>query len=237
MTLNRTVMAILIVAVLTGVVFGQDDKIKVEPLMSGLDQPCGIAIRPGSSDLYVAESGAARIIRVRPGEPNRSSDVVTGFAQEPFAAEPSFRLGPLAVAFLDKNHLIVGEGGQPSGSDVVRVFKLPEDDHALKVDQAVQTLGPIPAGPLSQTGEGNFCGIAVVQASVYVASSGDDTKGWILKSDATGTMLGAIEPTIATKQQTSVKAPAALTMSRRNELVVAQMGERQRAARRRLVVL
>jgi DNA-binding beta-propeller fold protein YncE len=221
-------MTMTIVAALTGSIFGQDDKIKVETLISGLDQPYGIAIRPGSSDLYVAESGAARIIRVRPGEPNRSIDVVTGFAQEPFAADPSYRLGPLGVAFLDKNHLIVGEGGQPSGSDVVRVFKLPEDDHPLKVDEAVQTLGPVPAGPLSESGEGDFFGVAVVQTSVYVASNGDYTKGWILKSDTTGTtgtMLGALEPTIATRQQTSAKAPTALTTSKRNELVVAQRGE------------
>ncbi len=117
-----------IVAALTGSIFGQDDKIKVESLIGGLDQPCGIAIRPGSSDLYVAESGAARIIRVRPSEPSRSQDVVTGFAQEAFAAEPSYRLGPLSLAFLGKSHLVVGEGGQPIGRDVVRVFKLPEDD-------------------------------------------------------------------------------------------------------------
>ncbi len=225
MTLNRTVMAMTIVAAMTGSMCGQDDKIKVESLIGGLDQPSGIAIRPGSSDLYVAESGAARVIRVRPGEPNRSNDVVTGFTQEPFAAEPSYKLGPLGLGFLGKNHLIVGEGGQPSGSDVVRVFKLPDDDHTLKVEEAEQTLGPIPAGPLSETGEGDFFGIATVQTSFYVTSNGDDTKGWILKSDFSGTMLGALEPTIATKQQTSAKAPSALTYSRRNELVVAQMGE------------
>jgi hypothetical protein len=202
-----------------------DDEVKVEPLITGLNQPCGIAIRPGTNDLYIAESGAARIIRVRPGEPNRVVDVVTGFAQEPFGPEPSYRLGPLGVAFLDKNHLIVGEGGQPSGRDVVRVFKLPEDDRPLRVDETVQTLGPIPAGQLSETGEGDFFAIATVQTSFYAASNGDDTKGWILKSEFSGTMLGELEPTIATTQQTSSKAPAALTMSKRNELVVAQMGD------------
>jgi DNA-binding beta-propeller fold protein YncE len=201
------------------------DEVKVEPLINGLDQPCGIAIRPGSSDLYIAESGAGRIIRVRPGEPDRSANVVTGFAQEPFGAEPAYRLGPLGLAFLDKNHLIVGEGGRSSGSDTVKVFKLPDDDHALSVEDAVQTLGPIPSGPVSESGEGDFYSVAVVQTSVFVASNGDDTNGWILKSDATGTMLGALEPAIATKQHSSVDAPTALAISRRNELVVSQMGE------------
>src|SRR4029453_18978478 len=75
----------------------KSDKVKVEPIMKGLDHPCGIAIRPGSTDLYIAESGAGRIIRVRPAEPDRSINVVTGFAQEPFGAEPSYRLGPLGL--------------------------------------------------------------------------------------------------------------------------------------------
>jgi DNA-binding beta-propeller fold protein YncE len=201
------------------------DEVKVESLIRGLNQPCGVTIRPGSSDLYVAESGAGRIIRVRPGEPNRAINVVTGFPQESFSAEPSYRLGPLGLAFFDKNHLIVGEGGRPRGSDTVRVFKLPEDDHALTVAEAVQTLGPIAKGPDSDSGEGDFYSVAVIQTSVYVASNGDDSKGWILKSDVTGTMLGALEPDIATKQHSTVDAPTALAMSRRSELVVGQTGE------------
>ena len=52
----------------------ESNRPKIEPILTGLDNPCAIAVHPSSGELYVAESGAGRIVRVQPGDPQKIRD-------------------------------------------------------------------------------------------------------------------------------------------------------------------
>jgi hypothetical protein len=68
-----------------------------------------------------------------------------------------------------------------------------------------------------------------VENALFVASSGDDAKGWVLKAAADGNKLADLQPFIATRQVTGAAAPIAATINpkqRANYLLIGQMGER-----------
>lgn len=203
----------------------QSTDVKVEPLLTGLDNPCAVVVRPGYDELYVSESGARRIVRVKPSEPNPATPIIVDFPQDTFGEGPTYKIGPLGLAFIDKVTLGVGEGGQKSGAERIRIYSLPEEGQTRKFDQAQQSLGPIAAGNESASGEGDFFGLAVLPNALFVTSQGDDTRGWILKADLTGTKAGNLKTFIASKNVTGADAPAGITLSKRGELVVTQIGE------------
>src|SRR5688572_22535360 len=63
--------------------------LKSKVLLDNLDNPSGLALRPLSSgELFVAESGAGRVLRVRLNEPPESTVAVEGFPRDNFGAEP-----------------------------------------------------------------------------------------------------------------------------------------------------
>jgi hypothetical protein len=140
-----------------------------------------------------------------------------------------YNIGPLGLAFMDNDHLIVGDGSKKDGEEVVRIYKIDAEDKphdAIKEESAAYTLGPIKAGEQSAQGEGNFYAIAVGAGAIFVSSNGDDTKGWILKAPIADGKPGALAPAIATKVATNVDAPVPLVFTPDGkDLVVGQMGE------------
>lgn len=53
---------------------------KQETVLDSLHNPCGIAVRPpGGAELFVAESSAGRILRVKLSEPNKPETAIEGF--------------------------------------------------------------------------------------------------------------------------------------------------------------
>ncbi len=93
-----------------------------EVVVAGLDNPRGIAIQPETGHVFVSESGRGRVIRIVDGQPQ---DVVVGFPLETIGQDPGERIGPLGLAFLNKDILVIGGGGQPDGQDVVYVVSVP----------------------------------------------------------------------------------------------------------------
>jgi hypothetical protein len=204
------------------------EQIQIETLLTELDNPCGIALESSSGDLYIAESGAGRILRVRPSEPDKQAIVIEGFPREDFGDGPKYRIGPLAVALIDRSTLVVGEGGQGTGDDVVRVYSLAAEDKTLAFDQSKQVLGPIAAGGESASGAGDFYAIATTAPNLFVAGNGDDSRDWILKADLAGATASQLKAFLATKAETNTGAPTALAISKRGELIVGQAGRLDR---------
>jgi hypothetical protein len=106
----------------------------VETLVEGLHNPQGVAIRPSvgsqQQELFVADTGAGRIVKLRGNESAPAIDVITGFAAD---AEPTL------LHFLDRDHLVVATSGHPA----IRVFELSDQpaplapaDAKQEVDQA-----------------------------------------------------------------------------------------------------
>ena len=195
---------------------------KVETVLEGLVNPCGVAIQPETGIVFVSDSGLGKIVRIVEG---KVQDVITGSPKDVYGKGPKYEIGPLGIAFFDKNTLIVGDGGYVDGKEYVRVFTLPEAGKTLDYEKDAKTK----AGPLEATEdlkpEGNFYGLAISKTAVYVTSNGDDTKGWVLRMTIEGTKFGKLERWLATKEAVEVDAPVGIALSPRGEIVVGQMGE------------
>ena len=202
-------------------------KVKIETIVKGLDNPTAVAIRPGTNELFISESGAGQVVRVMADKPARPTPIVRGF---PVAAAPAplgFRVGPLGIAFLDRVTFAVGCGGLGEGKDVVGIYTLPAAGKTRAFGEARQTLGPISAGPESKSGEGFFYGLAATPNAIFVTSRGDDAAGWISRAFVldSGGKATDIRPLIKTKPLTHVGGPLGIAVSKRGELVVGECGD------------
>jgi hypothetical protein len=146
------------------------DDVKVETVLTGLRNPTSVAIRPGgNSELYevfVADSGARRVVKISSNEPSRSTDVITGF---PDASETGKRLAkgnPFSLLFLDEKHLVAGIAGAPPE---VRVYELSAADTPIAAEAAKQKV--IPELPGEEFGDtfGSCVGLARTRSNDYVA--------------------------------------------------------------------
>ncbi|MCC7424345.1 MAG: hypothetical protein IT428_29095 [Planctomycetaceae bacterium] len=202
----------------------EEPKFKV--VIKNLDNPSGIAIHPATGHIFTASRHG--IHRWVPGEKVAKLEV-KDFPTDIYGKGPKYNIGPLGVAFLDNDHLIVGDGSRPDADELVRIYKIPAEKPAkpLGEGEAAFTLGPQKAQEgVSEKGEGNFYGIAVGGGSIFVTSNGDDTKGWIYKVEVKEGKPGEFKPFIATKEKVMVDAPVPVTFTADGkELVVGQMGE------------
>jgi hypothetical protein len=221
-----SVVAALLLA--TGPVPAQDQpKVDVKPLVSGLDNPCGVAVHRTTGEVFVSDSAAGRVLRINPQSGGEATPVITGFAQDIYGKGPMYNIGPLGLLIGGNgNFLVVGGGSHKDGEELMKIFRIPEAGKTLTPNDAVYTSEPIRPGEASQLGEGNFYALAANEQGIYITSNGDDTKGWVLRIPlANGKMPGALEPFIATKVATEVDAPVGMTTDRDGNLVIGQMGE------------
>lgn len=203
------------------------EEAKVETVLGGLSNPCGIAVQPETGHVFVADSANGRVIRIVDGKPQ---DVITGYPKDIYGKGPMYDIGPLGLTFLDKNTLVVGDGGYKDGEEFLRSFTVPEAGQAALDHEKDATSK---AGPLTGTDEikpeGNLYALAATKTAVYVTCNGDDTKGWVSKAAIEGTKLGMLERAIPTKEAVEVDAPVGITVSPRGEIVIGQMGEINKA--------
>ena len=213
----------------------ESDQYNVETLLTGLDNPCAIVVRPGATtaaayELYLSESGAGQVLRLKSDDLKTPTPIVTGIPVDSYGDakkdEPEYRIGPLGLVFLTPTKLAVGGAGLPQGEDLVVVFSLPADGSAIKYDQQDYAVGPIPKGAQSTSGEGNFYGLAKTDDALFVTSNGDDDQAWILKADLKANKLADLQPFIATKPLLGTTGPTAVTVNPKEQshyLVVSQM--------------
>jgi DNA-binding beta-propeller fold protein YncE len=196
---------------------------KADTVLGALSNPTGLAVQPETGHVFVSDSAAGKVIRIADG---KAEDVITGFPMDLYGKGPKYDIGPLGLAFVDKDTLVVGDGSFKDGEEYVRVFTVPAAGKpAINFDKdAKAKLGPLPDKD-GLKAEGNFYAIAVGKTAIYVSSNGDDTKGWVLKADVNGTKFGELTRYIATKESVDVDAPVGITMSGEGDIVVGQMGE------------
>jgi len=218
--------AVLVAGVSTNFASAEEPKVEVKPLVTNLFNPCGIAIQPETGHVFIADSGHLRVLRYKPDAPReeRISVAISGFPKDIYGKGPMYDIGPLGLAFLDRNTLVVGGGGKPDGQEIVRFYNVP-DEGKIKADDMKAQAGPIKPGDQSTQGEGNFYALAVTPKGIYVTCNGDDTKGWISRVQMKDGKPGKLEPFIATKVAVGVDAPVGIAVSPDGNLAVGQMGE------------
>lgn len=212
--------------------------IKPVLVVENLESPSGIVVQKKTGHVFIASRWA--VYRYVPNLPkigkvyvqveSENAKTTDMYGKGSFETYTKFNIGPLGLAFLDDNTLIVGDGSRKDGDELVRGYTIPsdpgKDDEGIKEKDAKFTLGPIKAGEKSAKGEGNFYGVAIAGGAIFVTCNGDDTKGWISKSVIKDGKPGPLVPTIATKVETGVDAPAPITTTLDGkQIVVGQMGE------------
>ena len=211
-----------VVAFGTGPVTGNAQDVEVKTVVEGLNNPSGVAIQPETGHVFVADSGALRVIRI---VDEKIEPVIVDFPKDFYGKGPIYDVGPLGLCFLDKDTLVVGGGGKPDGEEELYVFKVPAaGTDPIKVDKTHGEPKTLPATD-DVVGEGNFYGLAKGTQGIYVTCNGDDEKGWISLATLEGTQLNKFTRKIATKEATKVDAPVAITISPEGYITVGQMGE------------
>lgn len=200
------------------------------PAAQNLENPSGVAIHPETGHIFIAERRG--VLRLFPQtDPEKKGFArkfeVNGYPTDVYGKGPMYDIGPLGVAFLGNDHLIVADGSRPDAEELVRVYKIGAEapERPTKEPNAAFTLGPIGPGETSAKGEGNFYAIAVSKNAIYVTSNGDDTKGWVLRSELKDGKPGPLQGFIATKSDVDTDAPCGITLSPQGDLIVGQMGE------------
>lgn len=221
---KQTCLVALSVALLSVAVQAAEPKTTV--VAAGIDNPSGLAVQSSTGNIFVAaRSGVHRL--VLDAKPALQTEIAS-FATDIYGKGPKYNIGPLGVGMLGDDHLVVADGSHPDEKEVVLVIKVgkesPKTPHTAK--DAAFVLGPIKAGKDSAKGEGNYFGVAINKQAIFITCNGDDTKGWVAKSDLKAGKPGELTPFIATKIATNVDAPVGITLSKDGkDLVISQMGE------------
>lgn len=227
MNVKRMLTGLSILLLGTAVASAQNTP-KPRVIQKGLDNPSGVAVRPNSPDVYIAtHQGVMHFKAGRRGENSQLHMEIGGYATDVYGKGPKYNIGPLGLAFMDRQHLVVGDGSRPDGEELVRVYRVRMGEHEQQAEEdAVTTLGPITAGDASARGEGNFYGVAIGAGAIFVTCNGDDTKGWVSRAVIEDGTAKDLTPFIATKTVLDVDAPVAITFTPDgSELVIGQMGE------------
>lgn len=207
-------------------------KIELVHLVSNLENPSGVVVQEKTGHVFIASRYG--IYRYDPKEHKVALEINTYptdvYGKGTYETQTKFNVGPLGVAFLDADHLVVGDGSRKDGEELVRVYKMSDTlaapDKYIDEDKATYTLGPIPKSDKTAKGEGNFFGVAVGAGAIWVTCNGDDTKGWVAKAVVADGKPGKLELAIATKTATNVDAPGPATFTPDGkQLVIGQLGE------------
>ncbi len=152
----------------------EKQELVVEVIAEGLSNPCGVAIQPDTGTVFVSDSGALRVVRIVDNDETDSGntdedggsgedeeadknskykieEVIIGFPGDELGTDPKLEVGPLGLAFLNSETLLVAGNGNKEGEEQLRVYSVPE----------------------SGTGPLNFDGTAVEEESVDSEGEGN----------------------------------------------------------------
>ncbi len=206
-----------------------------EILLDDLDNPAGLALRPvqkknGPYELFFAESGAARVVRVSTNALTEVDEVVVDFPLGTFGQEPAYRVGPLSLAFISRAKLVVGAKGESPGADSLASYTLPTDSSALTSVEKGHAVGPLKTKIASSVDDLQFAGLAMADRNCFVTSGGIDSQGWILKAGISANRLVSLRPFIDLQRKVGFGGPAGIAItpeSRPTFLAVALAGSRE----------
>lgn len=208
---------------------------RARTLISGLDNPAGITLRAtestsGPYELFFAESGAGRILRVATNTIEDRSEVVTEFAMGSFGEQPGYRAGPLAIGFITRSKLAVTTSKTDGSAGRIACFALRDGAATLTAKQQDHAVGPIDQAIVSSAGEFDLCGLAVHEDVCFATTAGSNSHGWLLKCGVEANRLAYLEPLVDVAKQLRVGATGGITVipePRPSLLVTALMGSRE----------
>jgi hypothetical protein len=119
------------------------NKSVIQKILTGLNDPIGLAVQPdgvgNQYEIFVAENGAGRVIKVASNEPNKETSAITGFARHAPTADRSASPGVQSLLFLDHVRLVV-TGREADGTPYARLYEVPDTANAIPADQSKQNI-------------------------------------------------------------------------------------------------
>ena len=194
------------------------EDVVVETLITGLHRPCGVAVQPGGlpvrHQVYVADTGAGRVIHFASNSPGRVLDVVTGFPAAAGGAGPFDQPGPRGLMFLDEYQLAVATAN--TRGSTISTYRVPGDLRAVSANEARQEL-PLPssAWTLARTRANE----AVPDLLVVTAIGRGSDRG-LLQCRVQADFLGTVEPFGNRTDAGKSPLPVAVAVSPRGYVVV-----------------
>ena len=206
---------------------------ETDVLLSGLDNPTGITLREANAnaaleanaaryELFVAESGAARVLRVSAGALEQgaagervvgaTSEVIVGFPRGTFGQQPEFRVGPLALAFVTRTKLAVSAKGEGPGNDFVAGYVLPSDGTSISATTQDHRIGPLEETFSSQVDQLCFGSMAMGERMCYLTTGGGSKQGWVLKSGVEANRLAYLQAFIDVQSKAGYGAPTGIAV-------------------------
>jgi DNA-binding beta-propeller fold protein YncE len=224
----RMLLFAAVIGAMTPIADADAADVAVQVVLGDLNQPCAVAIRPGGTadryEVFVADSGAGRILRWATQSPKQSDDVVTGFKAQA-AADPFRQNGPRAIYFLDPGLLVVGTTRDKDG-DLLRTYELPDGETTLEANATTD------AGATSTAIDDDACtAITRSRANEFVRDllfvSIRDASGGerLMQARVQAGVIGSPKPFGTKDATTKVKVePRVLATSNTGRLVVADAG-------------
>jgi hypothetical protein len=179
------------------------DEIRVETVLSNLRGPSAVAVRqsPGADgyEIFVAEIGAGRIVRLHSDKPKTSEEAITGFIastdDDDFIRLP----GSHGMLFLDANRLVVA-GSEGEGRPFVRLYELTDQEKPRSAEQHEQQASPASDKEQSDDGIASFHGLARTLANdkvpdfLVVSALDDESSTTLWRVPVRSGTLGDLSP-------------------------------------------
>jgi hypothetical protein len=184
--------------------FGADaNTAAVKKVLTGLKNPHDVVVRPDGSgeayEVFIAETGAGRVVKISSGDAAKRVDVIAGFSTKSTNDENLSSPGVHSLEFLDHMRL-VATGGDEDGTPFVRLYELSEPASPLTADQHKQEANIPEAGKEPSFNAHAFRGVARTQPNdrvgdflLVLAPNGDEPTGLAYVPVRSGT-LGDLVP-------------------------------------------
>ena len=217
------------------------DEFQVEVAASGLNNPCGLVIRPGRPadepyQVLLNESGAGRVLVASAKRLDEFTEEIRGFPTGDWDVGSGYQMGPMGAALLTATKLAVGYGGGARGPVGIRVYRLQADRLAEEpsateptaFDQFDHEVLPTNLGATPSPSDGQFFSLVKNDAALYVAGGGSADGDWILKASVSANKLADLQPFIDGAEKAGASRVTALHIDSRSGkpyLLAGQSGE------------
>ena len=202
-------------------------EIVVTTVVEGLNNPFSVAVEKGTDRIFVAESGARRIVEIK-------DDKAVEFASDfPKAQFRGYSAGPLSVSCGGESVLLVGHDNESGEGAVTRLKQKPNSDDPSKMEIDRQTVTIDNQGGAKL---GQISNVMLKHTTLYAITHGDKENGWVAVAEIKKEKVESLRPSIATTKRSNYPNPTCATVSPGGEyLVISQMGEKGEAKNSRLV--
>ncbi len=216
---------------------------ETEVLLSNLDNPAGIVLRPDQVksapyELFLAESGAGRIVRLQTKDPENLDEVVVDFPVVEPTQQPPYRVGPLALGFVTQSKLAVTVAGGVGNGEPIACYRIRPDGPVLTADQHDHTVRPLDPSRNPKYAGLTHCGLAPDGKRCFVTSIGNDAGGAIFRCNVEANRLGNLQRFFDAQAGNGLSAPGGIAVipePRPAFLVAGLMGSRETPRDSRLV--